>query len=118
MVMLTESHLQHLRRARDVDFSVRLAESLARQFSDAAKVPRETLVDGIGQQIDTARAYGLTTERQLYDYVVSAWMLGGNFDTRFPAAKRVLNADDYSPNEKTRWLKQWTRTIFKKLEND
>lgn len=37
------------------------------------------------EQFEKAHLYGLSTELELGQYIVTAWLLGTDFDTRFPA---------------------------------
>ncbi|KHD11469.1 hypothetical protein PN36_29115 [Candidatus Thiomargarita nelsonii] len=72
----------------------------------------------IHEQVSKARSYGLETERQIANYVTTAWLLGQQFDTEFPAAQEMLNSSNYSHDEKSLWLEQWTEQIFATLEEE
>ena len=96
-------------------FELRLAEFLQAQFADAAQIPLLTLRPEVAAQIERAQGYGVKSEQDIADYVVTAWLLGIDFDTRFPAANEVLTAD--LPGEmKAQFLEEWTKEMFEKLK--
>lgn len=51
-------------------------------------------------QCDRARAAGMQSELDVSRYVVTAWLLGLDFDTRFPAIAEVLSTTRLSPLQK------------------
>ena len=97
-------------------FEDSLIEFLQQQFSDSAEIQETEFRTEVRNQIRIARSYGLETEQQLATYVVAAYALGTDFDTRFPAAEQVLQSSFYTAQQKTDWLDNWTRTLFEQLE--
>jgi hypothetical protein len=97
-------------------FEARIADFLQTEFLDAQEVPREELMPAIHEQVTNARSYGLETERQIANYVTTAWLLGQQFDTEFPAAQEMLKSSGYTPDDKSEWLAQWTEEMFAALE--
>jgi len=79
--------------------------------------PRE-LTETVGAQLEKADSYGLITEQQAMTYITSAWLLGTDFDTEFPAAQQTLAAKEFSPDEKADWLAEWTEAVFAAFEEN
>ncbi len=99
-------------------FEERIADFLQEEFSDAQEVPKEELMPAIHQQVNDARSYDLETEQQIVNYVTTAWLLGEEFDTEFPAARKILMSSEHSADDKAQWLAQWTKKIFTILEEE
>ena len=97
------------------DYELRLTKFLQEQFADAASEPADMLLPEVAAQIQRARGYGLLSENEIANYVISAWLLGKDFDQEFPAAKQVLRAP-ISGNMKAHFLEQWAKQIFEELE--
>jgi len=74
---LRQAHIDALGRA---SFEERLLTFLREQFPEAARMPDEDLRRGVGAQVDRAAAHGFTTERQLAQYVMIAFLMGETFD--------------------------------------
>ncbi|PYP91717.1 MAG: hypothetical protein DMG65_06635 [Candidatus Angelobacter sp. Gp1-AA117] len=104
-----------LQQAADRDYAMRLLYFLQDQFPDAAEHEQATLREGIRGQIAKARSYGFLTERQIAAYVISAWLLGEDFDHEFPAVQQILRPG-LTPVEKSTQLEQFTRDIFDQLK--
>jgi len=104
-----------LNQQQEADYELRLTRFLRMQFADAAAEPVEKLRPEVAGQIAKARRYGLLTEQEVASYVISAWLLGQDFDKEFPAAQEVLTAP-VSGNVKACFLEQWTQELFEKLE--
>lgn len=104
-----------LNQQQEAGYELRLTEFLRKQFADAAVKPVAKLRPEVAGQIAKARGYGLLTEQEVASYVISAWLLGQDFDKEFPAAQEVLTAP-VSGNVKASFLEQWTQELFEKLE--
>jgi hypothetical protein len=104
-----------LNQQHEARYVSRLTNFLRERFPDAAQEPVEKLRPEVTAQIAKARGYGLSTEQELADYVISAWLLGQDFDKDFPAAREVLTAP-ISGNMKAYFLEQWTKQLFEELE--
>lgn len=98
------------------EFEEKIADLLQSEFPDAQKMPLEELKPAIHEQVYNAQSYNLETEQQIANYVTTAWLLGQQFDTEFPAAKEILTSSDYTPDDKTKWMVQWTKDMFEALE--
>lgn len=67
-------------------------------------------------QVDTARRYGLHSARHAAIYVLSAWMLGLDFDQQLPAVQAALVNPSYSPDQKAMFLEVFTTRLLAGLE--
>lgn len=68
----------------------------------------------ITRQLDMARGYGLVSDQDLGVYVTAAYLLGADFDTRFPEVKAVLTSA-MTARDKTIWLQDWNLALFTML---
>lgn len=86
-------------------------------FYPEAKLEKpEELRAVVKKMIVKARGYGFNAVDSIGGYIESAWLLGENFDTEFPLAAQILNDKKLSGSEKSAWLGDWTKEIFKTLE--
>lgn len=67
------------------------------------------------QQIANARAYGLTSELEVSRYVITAWVMGLDFDTRLGAYREFLTAPQLTPAQKGEALERITRAVMQEL---
>ena len=67
-------------------------------------------------QVANARRYGMRSELDLARYVITAWLLGLDFDTRFPAMAQVLAADRLGPSQKAEALERICTTLLETLK--
>lgn len=114
-MLIRKEQLDAFQRAADHDYEMRLVRFVQDQFPDAAHEPEASLAEGIREQIAKARSYGLLTEAQIATYITSAWLLGGDFDREFPAARQMLRSDAPT-DEKSDWLERFTKDLFEQLE--
>jgi len=112
---IRKKQISFLDEQQSATYELRLAKFLQEQFSDAAQEPLVKLRPEVSVQIEKAHGYGLVSEQDIADYAVTAWLLGADFDTEFPAAKEVLTSQ--IPGEmKARFLEEWTKEMFETLE--
>ena len=114
MFQLREQHMQAIGRNIFVD---RVTKFLIEEFPEAGDMDHSELGDEVARQVRKAESYGLHTERQAVKYVVTAWMMGTDFDTKFDATRGVLPSEQFTADEKAEWLEEWVMTIFEALEN-
>lgn len=67
-------------------------------------------------QCAKARGYGLTTELEIARYVITAWLMGLDFDTRFPAMAEILNTAKLQPDQRAMAIEQLTTNVLFDLE--
>jgi hypothetical protein len=85
---------------------------LQNNFSDEnTKLPKN-LQPTIHEQIIHAYLYGFKTEQQFTNYVVTAWQFGREFDLEFPGVKEIMESSNLEPDEKSKWLTQWTNNMI------
>ncbi len=96
-------------------FGDRLVAFLRQEFPEAAAQPLQELKAAVQQQDTKARQYGLDNGQDIAVYVVTAWLLGEDFDTEFPAAAETLGST-LSSDLKAHWLSAWTEKLFAALE--
>jgi hypothetical protein len=117
MLNIREEQLESFNQHGTHDYELRLAKFLQDRFADAAQEPTDKLHPHVAEQIEKAREYCLLSEQQVAVYVISAWLLGRDFDTEMLAVREVLTAP-IPGDAKTHFLRQLTIQIFKELEGD
>lgn len=70
------------------------------------------------QQGEKARHYGLGTELEVAQYVISAWLLGPSFDTELPAISEILNTGRLSPPQKAEAIERVCLTLLAQLAGE
>lgn len=69
-------------------------------------------------QVANANRYGLTSELDVARYVITAWLLGVDFDTRFPAMAEVLASEQLTPSQKAEALERLATTLLQTLNGE
>jgi hypothetical protein len=69
------------------------------------------------QQFEKGASYGLESELDLGRYIITAWLLGPDFDTRYPAIQEILTHKSMDPSQKMEAIELVTGMLFKTLEN-
>lgn len=113
-MQIRKEQLRALNEHKARTYELRLAKFLRAQFPDATLDSDEILRRGIVTQIKKAQRYGLVSELAIADYVITAWVLGDEFDIKFPAAQEVLAAQ-ISQEMKALFLERWTEQIVYNL---
>lgn len=90
------------------ELALKVLATLQEKFPEARLIPEDSLIPAIHAQIIHAYIYKLETEQQFSDYVVTAWLLGQDFDTEFPVVKEIMDSSDLTPAIKSKWLSRWT----------
>jgi hypothetical protein len=114
-VKIRKEQIAALNTGQAENFDRRMAAFLQEQFEEAAEEPVEELLPVIEAQTEKANRYGLTTEQDVASYVITAYLLGLDFDTEFPAAQEVLTAQVPAEN-KAVFLEEWTKEMLETLE--
>lgn len=99
-------------------FLDRVTTLLVADFPDSraslyAADTRETL----RQLYDRAHIHGFTTEIELARYLAAAWLLGADFDTRYPAIADIIALKTINAAQKAEAIEQVTMTMIDTLEN-
>jgi hypothetical protein len=100
--------------------SARFERELIATIAGGREEVRRTLAspEGLAQlreQHKRANAYGLTSELEVARYVITAWLLGADFNERFPAMKEVLETQALSPAQKGDALERIASTLLGEL---
>lgn len=66
-------------------------------------------------QVANARRYGMRSELDLARYVITAWLLGLDFDTRFPAMAEVLATERLGLSQKAEAMERISTTLLETL---
>jgi hypothetical protein len=114
-VIIRKQQLTFLNEHQAAIYELRLSRFLREQFLDAAEEDPAELRREVAGQIHKGRTYGCEDEQDVAAYVITAWLLGTDFDTRFPAAHDVLTSS-LSGKMKARFLEQWTKEMLQELE--
>ncbi|MBD0255663.1 MAG: hypothetical protein ICV83_08075 [Cytophagales bacterium] len=99
-------------------FEARLVHFLHETFPDSLDMLEGELESTVEGLVEKARSYGIQDEASIAVYVTTAYLLGAQFDTQFPAAAEILNERSYGGAEKAELLESWTRQLFQALEGD
>ena len=110
-----QSKLAELLDARFID---RMAQMLLDRQEPNQQQPIDHLRLDVKRMVQKAQQYGMNTERDAAGFVVTAFLLGEDFDRQFPAAGPVLQSNALSGEDKAAWLANWTTEMFQTLEED
>lgn len=112
-------HLQHLGESRFVN-KMRgiLLEGAADPAATRAELSSPQGEAALRQQIAASRRHGMTSELDIARYVITAWLLGPDFDTRFPAMTEVLASDRITPSQKAEALERIAETLLATLRGE
>jgi len=103
-------------RLADLHFRERIIQLLSGIEPDAAQELRSP--SGLCQLdalLARARAHGLSAELDLGRFIVTAWLMGTDFDTRFPAMREILAEPRLSPTQKMDAIEALTTTVLNGL---
>lgn len=102
----------------ELDFERRLAQIIIEADPSASKaLSNDKGRAELRAQCGKARGYGLTTEIEIARYVITAWLMGLDFDTKFPAMAEILNSGYLSPAEKAEAIEKLTVMVLSTLKN-
>ena len=69
------------------------------------------------EQYEKALHYGLGTELEAAQYILTAWLLGTDFDTRFPAMQEILTHPKLSASQKANGIEQTATMLLELLKS-
>jgi hypothetical protein len=118
MFKIRSEHMDAQSKAVREGFEDRLVEFLHKQFPEAKDEPAGELRAAVHEQVERALGYGLQAEQHAAIYLTTAWLLGREFDSEFPAAKDILTSNKMGPDEKAERLAKWTERLFVALEEE
>lgn len=73
------------------------------------------LFEKIQMQCARAALYGFVSELDVARYVISAWILGADFDERFAAAREILVSQNLTPTQKSEALELLANAVLTEL---
>jgi hypothetical protein len=115
MIVLTQAQLDTLGEQSFVDrFRALLRETYPEQ---ARTIPARALDDEIRRQVRVAAGYGIVSEQAAAVFLMTAWILGPGFDTKYPAVSTQLKSGRLDEQQKARWLESFTVALLKVLES-
>ncbi|HEX8529519.1 MAG TPA: hypothetical protein VF646_05830, partial [Cytophagales bacterium] len=100
------------------DFKRRLVDFLHQSFPESRSVPATQLNQRLDKVLRKAVGYGLDNEADLATYVITAYVLGEDFDVEVTEAGQILRNPRYTSNQKAQQLESWTRQVMQALEED
>lgn len=105
----------------DAMAQARFEQRLAVLIAGGDEKARDALASAEGKdmmrgQIGLARDYGLKSELDIARFVITAWLLGPGFDTRFPAMAQVLNAPQLDPGQKSDFIERICSAVLTELK--
>jgi hypothetical protein len=115
-MIIANAQLAKLSERMDEQFIDDLTQMLREQPGAGRAVPSAELRADVKRLVTRAQHYGMGTERDAASFVVTAFLLGEDFDHNFKAAGPVLTSTRLSGAEKAAWLEEWTTLMFSTLE--
>ncbi|MBT9489207.1 MAG: hypothetical protein IV093_17015 [Rubrivivax sp.] len=98
-------------------FVSRIRTILAHRFpADAALIASRDFEVSVVALIDRAEGYGLSDGQSAAIFAVTAWLLGADFDTRYPELQALLQRCDLSSKQKAVALEVFTTHLLQTLE--
>ncbi|MDR3752325.1 MAG: hypothetical protein P4K93_03140 [Terracidiphilus sp.] len=88
-----------------------LVQFLRDEVPGTAEEDEKYLLDFVKAMVEKAKGYGLKTKRDAAVYVISAYMLGRDFEEDLQVAKRVLSSSLPGP-DKAKWLQDATVSLI------
>lgn len=83
---------------------------------ESADISPTELSRMIWEQVRRAERYGLVDEQSAATFVVTAWLLGVDFDTTIPSMRQLLNDPALSARSKSQAMADFTQVVFGELE--
>ena len=114
MLKLTPHQLDAIAESR---FRQRLSDLLLESMPDSRGViDTPEGQQSLTEQCANARSYGMRTELDIANYVITAWLMGRDFDTRFPAMKEILASLELTPTQKSSLITQVSSVVLCELQ--
>jgi hypothetical protein len=105
-----------MQRIGEQSFLTRMREILAEQFPDQqAYLASPEFEPTVLALVDRAATYGLADEQSAATFVLTAWLLGAEFDTDFPGLQQLLAQDDLTALQKCAALERFAQTLLDDL---
>jgi len=112
MMEMTPEQMAALSEQSVSEFVDRLIDLFANRYPRIKEVPRDEMRRFVREQMARAEGYGFELEPDFGAYVLTAWVLGPEFDRQYAPVQAVLNSPAYSRDEKREWLMTWTYELL------
>ena len=113
-MIIRKSQFDQMASERFLD---RVIEILCASYPDArSSLSSEMGRAALREQYSKAIGYGLSPEASAARYLITAWLLGPDFDTRFPAMHEVLSDPSIAPWRKAESIESFAVTLLEMLQ--
>ena len=114
--MFTFSEAQ-MQRIGEQHFLDRLRSLLAEQFPDQqGDLQAPEFEPQVRRLVARAATYGLGDEQSAAGFVLTAWLLGAEFDTDFPDLQTLLRDDTLTARQKSAALESFAQALLEDLQ--
>jgi len=97
-------------------FESRLIELISREQPDArAELESPSGREELRRQCGKAQRYGLTRSADVARYVITAWLMGPDFDETFGAMREVLQSRELNAAQKAQEISQISVAVLRTL---
>jgi len=117
MLILRHPQLIALATKGKEDFINKIMDFLRSEIEDVKKMDDLDLRKEIDNQILKANRYGFCLNSTVASYIISAFLMGENFDTDFKVATEILN-EKTNEEVKCKKIEEWVFEIFTTLEDN
>ena len=94
------------------DFERRMVSFMKEEFDDTVKDSDRDLGEAVHNLTEKAFSYGLTSERSVGIFIITAWYFGLNFDVAYNKPKEILESNKYDESEKATHLRTLVEQAF------
>ncbi|MDD5297912.1 MAG: hypothetical protein PHU46_13470 [Rhodocyclaceae bacterium] len=115
MLTISADQMQNLGHTR---FIARLMEVLRLAFPEDPPEDTREVRQTLEEVIARAHHHAIFQDRDVARYVCLAYMLGADFDTRFPAARSILEDQTRPADERLTLLEFWADQMVKALKGE
>lgn len=99
------------------EFIKRMMSLLREEFESAAQIPDDEFKAIITNQIKRANNYGVKIETNIAKYIITAFLMGIDFDKNFTGARKILDNNTVDETNKISSLEEWTLQVFENIES-
>lgn len=112
MFQLSIERLQQIGHSRFIE---KLITTLKLAFPETPPDDTQEFRQNLEKIIERANLYHIFQDRDVARYVCLTYLLGTNFDTRFPAARSILNDETRPADERLTLLEFWADKLMEAL---
>ncbi len=91
---------------------VKLLKFLHVLFPESVEIPDEELIKTLQSLLEKASGYGFEEENDFAVYIITAYLLGVDFDTEFAAVSEILSEAGVAASDKAKNLQKWTQQLL------